>query len=268
MAVGLPEFPFNEGPYVQQRPMAPEGITVLHVDDEPGFVDLTAAFLGQCNSEITVIEEHSGPNALDRFQTTEINCIISDYEMPEMDGIQLLEAVRTEDSAIPFILFTGKGSEEIAAEAISAGVTDYLQKGDTEVYSLLANRVSNAVALHRAEQRVLNAYETISQVFERITDAFYAFDSEWRTTVVNDRALERLPKTRDELLGNEVWEVYPEAVETVFYEKFHEAMETQEPVYFEAYYEPHDYWLDVRAYPSEDGLSVYSLETTPENGDG
>lgn len=67
--------------------------------------------------------------------------------MPGMNGIEFLESVRAIDEDLPFILFTGKGSEEVASEAISAGVTDYLQKqSGTDQYTILANRITNATS--------------------------------------------------------------------------------------------------------------------------
>jgi PAS domain S-box-containing protein len=81
-----------------------------------------------------------------------VHCVVSDYDMPDMDGLSLLRSVRERDDSLPFILFTGKGSEEIASEVISAGVTDYLQKkGTTDQYRLLANRIEQAVSRAEAE---------------------------------------------------------------------------------------------------------------------
>uniref|UniRef100_UPI003EBA954A PAS domain S-box protein n=1 Tax=Halobaculum sp. EA56 TaxID=3421648 RepID=UPI003EBA954A len=94
----------------------------------------------------------------------DVDCVVSDYEMPGRNGIDFLERVREEYPELPFILYTGKGSEEVASDAISAGVTDYLQKGSgTDQYTVLANRIKNAVGRYRAErarQRHLDAIET------------------------------------------------------------------------------------------------------------
>ena len=82
-----------------------------------------------------------------------IDCVVSDYDMPERNGIEFLGAVRGEYPDLPFVLFTGKGSEEIASEAISVGVSDYLQKGSgTEQYDLLANRVTNLARARRSDR--------------------------------------------------------------------------------------------------------------------
>ena len=112
-------------------------IRVLHVDDEPNFADTAAAFLERENDRFTIETAHSANDGLDRLTTTDFDCIVSDYDIPDQNGIELLETVRTEYPDLPFILFTGKGSEEVASDAISAGVTDYLQKeSGTDQYTI------------------------------------------------------------------------------------------------------------------------------------
>ncbi|MFB6187673.1 MAG: response regulator, partial [Halobacteriaceae archaeon] len=82
----------------------------------------------------------------------DVDCIISSYDLPPKNGITFLKAVRQEYPDLPFILYPDKGSEEIASDAISAGVSDYLQKRQgTEQFEILANRIINLVAQHRAE---------------------------------------------------------------------------------------------------------------------
>ncbi|WP_181685115.1 PAS domain-containing protein [Halorhabdus salina] len=129
-------------------------IIVLHVDDGSAFVETASQLLARADDRLVVETATSAAAALDVLAEIDIDCIVSDYEMPDCDGIGLLEAVRRDHGDLPFILFTGKGSEEIASEAISAGVTDYLQKGsDTSQYAVLANRVTNAVATARSRDR-------------------------------------------------------------------------------------------------------------------
>jgi len=104
--------------------------------------------------------------------------------------------------------------------------------------------------------------DELDEIFERIDDAFYALDDEFRFTYVNDKAEELIRRDEEELLGREVWEEFPEATETVVWESFHEAMETGEPVQFELYYDPLEFWADLKVYPSESGLSVYFRDIT------
>jgi len=131
-----------------------DGIRVLHVDDDPDFVGLTAEFLERDDDRFTVETAFSGADGLDALSPA-VDCVISDYDMPGMNGIEFLEAVREEYPDLPFILFTGKGSEEVASEALTLGATDYLQKATGEdQYELLANRVDRAVGQFRAEQEL------------------------------------------------------------------------------------------------------------------
>jgi len=129
-------------------------IRVLHVDDDPAFSELTAVYLRQTDDRFSVDTATSADEALERLDERRPDCIVSDYNMPGMDGIAFLREVRETWPKLPFILFTGKGSEDVASDAISAGVTDYLQKNvGTEQYELLANRITNAVDARRDARR-------------------------------------------------------------------------------------------------------------------
>lgn len=149
-------------------------ISVLHVDDEPDFADLAADMLEREDDRFTVATATSASEGLERLAADNFDCIVSDYDMPGQNGIEFLGQVRDEYPDLPFILFTGKGSEDVASEAISAGVTDYLQKDSgTEQYELLANRIRNAVERAQAQRdrrRHLNAIETAREGISILDD--------------------------------------------------------------------------------------------------
>ncbi len=136
-----------------------ETIRVLHVDDEPGLGQLVTDFLEGQIDGFDVATETAPEDGLALLNSagTPVDCIVSDYDMPGMDGLEFLDVVREQHHDCPFILYTGKGSEDVASEAISRGATDYLQKGGgTEQYELLANRIRNAVEQSRSKQQVAN----------------------------------------------------------------------------------------------------------------
>ncbi|WP_158056498.1 hybrid sensor histidine kinase/response regulator [Halorussus halophilus] len=148
-------------------------IRVLLVDDDTVVAEMAATYLKRANDRIEVVVESGPTSALDRVTGDEqIDCVVSDYDMPESNGLEFLDGVRQSDPDLPFILFTGKGSEEIASEAISAGVTDYLQKGtETEQYEVLANRVENAVTQHHAQVEVRETKQKIEALHDVATQA-------------------------------------------------------------------------------------------------
>ena len=97
-------------------------IRALHVDDDPEFAEMVATFLEREDDQFDITTATSADEGLTCLSANEFDCVVSDYEMPGQSGIEFLEAVREEYPALPFILYTGKGSEEIASDAISAEI--------------------------------------------------------------------------------------------------------------------------------------------------
>ncbi len=184
---------------------------VLHVDDEPGFAELAATVLEREHERFTVETATSAEEALDVLDGAEVDCVISDYDMPGRNGIEFLETVRSTDPDLPFILFTGKGSEEIASEAISAGVTDYLQKeGGTDQYAILANRVQNAVERNRFERQADRTLTQLEAISEHSADAIVIIDADSTITFANPRVEDYFGYTPTELEGESLTRIMPE----------------------------------------------------------
>ncbi|WP_226482853.1 PAS domain-containing sensor histidine kinase [Natrinema amylolyticum] len=112
------------------------------------------------------------------------------------------------------------------------------------------------------ERRKTELETELSQILDRISDAFYALDDEWRFTHLNEQAAEIMDQSRDAVLGRELWEVFPDATEGVHWEEFQTAMETQEPVSFDVYSDTLEAWFEFNVYPSESGLSIYFRDVT------
>ncbi|WP_144922042.1 hybrid sensor histidine kinase/response regulator [Halorubrum salsamenti] len=188
---------------------------VLLVDDEPGAADLAATHVERLVDGVETVTRTSPADATAVVREQRVDCVVSDYNMPGTDGLELLEAVRSIDPGLPFVLFTGRGSEEIASEAISAGVTDYLQKGiGRDRYEMLANSVENALDRRRAERdlREVNAKvtaihefatevsgaESAGEVFERVVDAAEEILSFDRCVTARRRGDRLVPEARSE----------------------------------------------------------------------
>jgi len=103
----------------------------------------------------------------------------------------------------------------------------------------------------------------LEEIYGRISDAFFALDKDWQFTYINDQAHDVINPDGRELEGENVWGEFPAATERKFKPKYEQAMYDQETVSFEEYYpEPLNAWFEVRAYPSETGLSVYFRDVT------
>ena len=155
-------------------------IRVLHVDDDPDFAELTSDLLVKEDDRFSVDTALDAEEGLEKLEVDDFDCVVSDYEMPGKDGIEFLREVRETFPDLPFILFTGKGSEEVAAEAISAGVSDYLEKnGSLSVYSILANRVDNLVDQYRSRQAAETLEERLLTMAEASNDILWLFTADW-----------------------------------------------------------------------------------------
>ncbi|AFK19077.1 response regulator [Haloferax mediterranei ATCC 33500] len=181
-------------------------VTILHVDDDPAFAQLVAINLERRIEGANVETYERGTAVLDQLATGGVDCIVSDYQMPEMTGVELLETVR-EQYDVPFVLFTGHGSEEVASDAISAGVTDYVQKntGDDQ-WLLLANRVERAVREHRALAAREEADRRFSTLIEAMPGVAYRspLDPGWPISFVSEGCLELTGYEREALESGDI----------------------------------------------------------------
>ncbi|BAZ26501.1 PAS/PAC sensor hybrid histidine kinase [Kalymmatonema gypsitolerans NIES-4073] len=114
----------------------------------------------------------------------------------------------------------------------------------------------------QAEKALQSANNRIRKILESIAEAFVAFDREWRYTYVNQEAARLLQKPPEELLGKQVWNVYPELIGNTFYQEAHRAIAQQVPIELEEFSEVLHCWLEIRAYPSAEGLAVYFRDVT------
>ncbi len=169
-----------------------DGIRVLYVDDEEALLEMGKLFLEQ-NGEFSVDTVLSAPEALDILNKKMYDAIVSDYKMPEMDGIEFLKRVRVTDKNIPFIIFTGRSREEIVIEALNNGADFYLHKGGDPkaLYQELVHFIRQSVTMRRTlltlaeqEQRyhdLQNANDLIQSV---TPDGHFLFvNKKWRETL-------------------------------------------------------------------------------------
>ncbi|MDB2239220.1 hybrid sensor histidine kinase/response regulator [Halorubrum ezzemoulense] len=189
-----------------------ESIKILHVDDEPGFADMAATFIEREDDRFDVKTVTSPDEGLQHIKTEPVDCIVSDHDMPEQTGIEFLESVRDEYPSLPFILYTGKGSETIASDAISAGVTDYLQKGNgTSQYTVLTNRIRNAVDKYHTQTELAEREKRLNLFFEQSPLGVVEWDKQFNFVRLNETAEEIIGYAEGDLIGHSWQKIVPES---------------------------------------------------------
>jgi PAS domain S-box-containing protein len=143
----------------------------------------------------------------------------------------------------------------------AAGVTIPLCD-DQQQLRCFVKIVRDVTQRKEAEQALQQAHQHIFDILERISDAFYALDREWRFTYINRRAEQRWQRTREELLGKRIWDAFPEAIGSASYQAHLRAVAEDRPVAFEALSPILHTWIDAIVYPSATGVSVYFRDMT------
>lgn len=215
---------------------------ILSEDKDGVIVDVNAAVL----SFFGIQKQDIVNRPFADFLPPEVIPVCNHTTQQALDG----QAVRYE-IAIPF--------EDKGLFTFDIAKIPVIVEGETMgVYSILRDvtEISQSNATIRCQAEKLNT------IMESITDAFFALDRNWNFTYVNSEFERLLQKDRKELLGKNVWELYQDEFGGEFYRQYHKAVKTGQAVDFEAHFQELDMWLQVKAFPSEEGLSIFFDDIT------
>ena len=185
-------------------------IQVLYVDDEPGLLEIGKIYLEE-SSEFSVDTVQSAPAALDILNKKTYDAIVSDFMMPKMNGIELLKNVRAFDKIIPFILFTGRGREEVVIDAINNGADFYIQKGgDVQAqFAELSHKIRQAVLMRRT-QMTLAEQEQRYHDLQNANDLIQSVAPDGHFLFVNKKWLDTLGYKEEDLPNLTLFDVIHE----------------------------------------------------------
>ena len=181
----------------------PHRISLLYVDDEPALLDLAKQFL-ELRDGFDVDTAHSAAEALDILQTKAYDGVISDYQMPETDGLGLLKRIRLRYPDLPFILFTGRGREEVVIQAFDAGADYYVQKGGEarSQFRELSHKIRLAVEKRTVEKALKASEEQYRNVVEDQTEFICRFRPDGIHNFVNDAYCRYFGIPREKIIGH------------------------------------------------------------------
>jgi len=126
---------------------------ILYAEDDPEIADLAIASLDAAQFELDI--SASGGEGLRKHESDPYDIVLLDYELPDMDGLAIAEQMLTDDPRLPVVLITGKGSEELAARALSVGISEYLIKGSPDVYLQVLPRIIEKILVRLRETELM-----------------------------------------------------------------------------------------------------------------
>ncbi|MGA2912398.1 MAG: PAS domain S-box protein [Methanoregula sp.] len=165
---------------------------VLYVDDEPVLLEIAKIFLEK-SQEFAIDITTSANEVLKSDKIKSYDAIISDYQMPGMDGITFLKHVHTEYGDIPFIIFTGKGREDVVIAALNNGADFYLNKGidPRSQFDELAQNIKRVVKRRQVREALKNSEQRLSDLVNFLPDPTFAIDIEGKVIAWNE-AMEKI----------------------------------------------------------------------------
>jgi PAS domain S-box-containing protein len=180
----------------------------LHVDDELGLLKVAKQCL-ELQGPFQVDTASSVEEARAKLEKERYDAVVSDYQMPGKDGLEFLKELRENGNRTPFIMFTGKGREEVAIRALNLGANQYLNKtGETEtVYTELAHSITELAKTRKAEQELLDSEERFRNLFEKSNDGLVFVDLSGRILDINQKLVHMAERTKEDVVGKSFLEL-------------------------------------------------------------
>jgi PAS domain S-box-containing protein len=195
-------------------------IRVLHVDDDPDFLKVAKQCL-EMQDRLQVDTVGSAEEAMEKMKQEAFDVIVADYQMPGKNGLEFLKQLREKGNSIPFVIFTGKGREEVTIKALNLGADGYFNKhGEPEtVYGELAHGIRQAVKRKEIEESLKESEEKYRNLFENARDLIVTTDLEGNITSAN-RIVEEYGYDQSDIIGKNWFNLAPKEYLQQFHDGF------------------------------------------------
>jgi len=189
-----------------------ERLNILIVDDDNEVSEFIAQRINRESKQFKISSVESGEDCLEFIKSHHVDCIISDYQMPGIDGMALLKTLRSQGETVPFIFITGQGNEDLAREAFKNGAYDYFTKESGFAhFPRIANSIEQAVRHHKSEKDNLRAKESLQlykSLLDRSGEAIVVSDPlTGQLFFANDKHCSNLGYDRDKLMNMTVMDI-------------------------------------------------------------
>ncbi|MGY5874842.1 MAG: PAS domain S-box protein [Candidatus Thorarchaeota archaeon] len=200
-------------------------ISVLMVDDDVDLLRIASELLKREDPDFRIDKASSVKEAVSLLENSSYDCVVSDYMMPEVDGLTFLEKIREGGREIPFIIFTGRSREEVAINALNLGATRYVTKGGDpkSQYAELAHIIRTAVEHSHVERE-------LSSVIENIPIGMHMYHLEPDDRLVfsgaNPAADQLLGVDNSQFVGKTIEDAFPPLTDTEIPTRYRDAAAT------------------------------------------
>ena len=195
----------------------PSMIRTIYIDDEPLLLELAKDFI-EDGVEFTMDTTTSVDEAINRVMDGDYDAVICDYQMPAMNGVEFLKALRSKGDVTPFVLFTGRGREEVAIEALNSGVDFYLKKGGepSSQFAELKNLLIQMSRRRQAEDAMTHNARRFRAMIENSMDIITVMDRNSTLRYVSPSISKILGYSVDEVIGTNLQTYsHPDLVENL-----------------------------------------------------
>lgn len=169
-------------------------IRVLYIDRDLQFAELTATRLERADDRIDVVTASNVADTIEFLATesTRIDCLVTEYELPGMDCLAFPRLVRSERDELPIILFTDLGDEELASDAVGSGITEHVPKYGSEQHDVLADRIVDAVECYRQTSSDDRTDPRVQELADKSNDALWMYSADWTDLLFVNPAVEQI----------------------------------------------------------------------------
>jgi PAS domain S-box-containing protein len=216
-----------------------------------------------------VVSVGSAEEAKLSLQAKDFPFLILDWMLPGKSGVDLCRELRARPNGdeLFILLVTAKADTEDLEQALAAGANDYLTKpldvGLLDIRLSVAERqIRDLAERNHARAALQESAKTMANILENTTDGFFAVDKDWRFTYTNAQAESLLGRKRDQLLGKVLWEEFPQLKDSLFEDNYRRVLTEQISIDFQASDPAGKIWFEMRAYPSNGGVSVFFRDVT------
>jgi PAS domain S-box-containing protein len=234
---------------------------VLIVEDSPEDAEVFKRYLERNPGNFTCTIATTGEEGLEKLQANRFECVLLDYNLPDLNGLEFLEALGTDGPPNAVIVLTGVGDEALAMSLVQAGAEDYLTKSYL-TSERLRRSVENAIARFELRQNLERERRHSAAILASISDAFFAFDKAWNFNYVNPAGEKLFGLSAAQMIGQNFLEVFPSLRDSHVHQTLFKASLEGQRMSFETSMLQPGIWFDLHVHPTEQGLSVYAADIT------